>query len=95
MERLVKYTANGLAKYSITDFMDHIKNPSIPIPLLLDKLATTVCISLLVQGAIKNEAEFGVGIVSVIEILGFPVVIFFARSGPMLTKKSLNFDTIS
>ena len=63
--------------------MGLIKNPSIPIPLLLDKLATIVCISLLVQGAIKNEAEFGVGIVSVIEVLGFPGVVFFARSGPI------------
>ena len=72
--------------------MDFIENLSIPIPLLFDKLATT---SLLVQGAMKNEAEFGVGIVSIIEELGFPGVISLARSGPLLTKKSLNCDTIS
>ena len=71
--------------------MGLIKNPSIPIPLLLDKLATTAYISLLVQGATKNEAELGVGIVSVIEVLGFPGVIFFARAGPMLTKEIIKF----
>ena len=60
-----------------------IENLSIPIPLLFDQLATTVCISLLVQGVMQNEAEFGVGIVSVIEVLGIPGVIFLARSGSM------------
>ena len=74
--------------------MDLIESLSIPIPLLFDKLTTTVCISMLVQGAMKNEAEYGVGIVSVIEVLGFPAVIFLERFGPMLTKKSLNFVTI-
>ena len=68
-----------------------IENLSIPIPLLFDQLATTVCISLLVQGAINNEAEFGVGIVSGIEVLGFPGVIFFCKIRADINKEIIKF----
>ena len=72
---MLNILANGSAKYSITDFMDLIENLSMSISLLFDKLTTTVWIALLVQGAMKNETEFGFGM-SVIEVLEFPGVIF-------------------
>ena len=71
--------------------MDLIENLSIPIPLLFDKLATTVCISLLVREEMKNEAEFGVAIVSVIEVLGFPGVIFFSKIRANVNKEIVKF----
>ena len=45
-----------------------------------------VIIIIIIKGAIQNEVEFGVGSVSVIEVLGFLEVIFLARFGSILTK---------
>ena len=63
------------------DFIIFTEKPSTPIPELLARPDIVVIISNAVQGDKKSEKQFVCGMISKIEQLLRPWVIFFARSG--------------
>ena len=80
----MKISVRGSAIQDMTFFMILDENPFKPTPLVEAKASVVVIISVTVHGSRNKELGLGIGIISILKALSGDVVIFLARSGPIL-----------